>query len=83
MLHIKRKAVNVSTGNETVEYFTDLEWSDHEQAHLANLELEAARDLDEEAIERMGRVFIAFLKAYAKREGVTMAQMKAAIKAEL
>lgn len=83
MAHVKSRAIDVLTGKESVVYFTDQGWADHEQARLDAEAAEAARDHDDEAIEKVERIVKAFLKAYAKREGVTFAQLKNAIKAEL
>ncbi len=38
---------------------------------------------DDEQIDKQGRIFKAFLKSYAKRMGITPAQLRADIKAEL
>ena len=37
----------------------------------------------DQKIDRVGEVFLAFLKAYAQREGMTLAQVRDAIKANL
>lgn len=81
--HIKSKSINVQTGEEVVTHFTDEEWAAAEQARLDAEAAEAARDPDEEEIDQMGRIFLAFLRAYADREGVTMSQVRTAIKAHL
>jgi hypothetical protein len=38
---------------------------------------------NEELIDQAGPVLVAFIKAFAKREGLTLAQVKAAIIAEM
>lgn len=37
----------------------------------------------DQKIDRAGEIFLAFLKAYAQREGLTLAQVRDAIKANL
>lgn len=81
--YIKGRSKDVTTGEETVTYFTDEEWAAQEQARLDSEAAEAARDLDEEELDKVTRVFKAFLKVYAQREGVTIPQLRAAIKAEM
>lgn len=83
MAHIKSRSKNVVTGKVTETFYTDQEWADQVAAKDAAYAAEAARDHDAEEIDNQGRIFKAFLRSYARRIGITPAQLKADIKAEL
>lgn len=83
MAHVKGKAINVQTGEEVITYFTDEEWAACEKARLDAEAAEAARDMKQEMLDGMPVGFKAFVKAYAKRMGITPAEALADIKAEM
>lgn len=83
MPHIKSSSLNVQIGEASETYFTPAEWDAHLVAEQAEADVEAARDLKQELLDRLDPAVTAFMKVYAKRENVTMKQIRDAIKAEL
>lgn len=76
---------NVPAVDGNRHYKILMEWvaEDPEVNIIDPADPEPALPTDDEKIDSIDPILFAFLKAYAKREGVTMAQLKTAIKAEL